>query len=242
MNLMACLTFFSYLILIFSCLFHFVYPSSLLLPPPLLYLLSPLPVLLTFLLSSFLYPSSLPSSIPPLLSPSFLPLLPTSLSLTTSFSLLSYLLLSHFPPPSPPPPLFSPPSSLISPLLPYLLSPLSSGDRPQHHIGLKKKVCPECSAPIARKCKKCPSCGKRFGVFTFGRRVCTICRRINLARMTRCFQCSHPLYNAPKATPDVFNGMYFLLTCVHACMCVILISGVWPYLKVCSYLRVCLPI
>ncbi len=70
----------------------------------------------------------------------------------------------------------------------------------------KKKVCPDCCTPIARKCKKCPSCGKGFGVFTFGRKLCPVCGRTNKARMTECFQCGHPLSNAPKAVPKVYNG------------------------------------
>ena len=71
---------------------------------------------------------------------------------------------------------------------------------------MKKKHCPQCFNPIARKCKKCPCCGKRFGVFTFGRRLCPSCGRINLARMANCFQCGHPMINAPKAVPKSYDG------------------------------------
>ena len=81
------------------------------------------------------------------------------------------------------------------------------------HVGLKKKMCPDCSTSIARKCKKCPSCGKRFGVFTFGRRLCPMCGRINLSRMTHCFQCAHPLVNAPKAVPEIYNCKCSYKTC-----------------------------
>ena len=72
----------------------------------------------------------------------------------------------------------------------------SSGKNPQ-----KKKFCPDCGTQIARKCKKCPTCGKRFGVFTFGRKLCPGCGRVNLARMTACYECGHSMQFAQKALP-----------------------------------------
>ena len=55
---------------------------------------------------------------------------------------------------------------------------------------------------IARKSKKCYACGKRFGVFTFGRKLCPSCGRCNLARMTACFGCGFSLSEALKAVPE----------------------------------------
>lgn len=71
----------------------------------------------------------------------------------------------------------------------------------------RKKPCPHCGVSMLCKSKKCRNCGKLFGVFTFGRRVCTMCGHINLARMTVCFRCSHPLDKAPSAHPKDVIGI-----------------------------------
>ena len=67
----------------------------------------------------------------------------------------------------------------------------------------KKKPCPNCGYNMLRKSKKCVNCGKPFGVFTFGRRQCTYCDHINLARMSACFKCGQSLDKAPTAIPKV---------------------------------------
>lgn len=65
----------------------------------------------------------------------------------------------------------------------------------------KKKPCPQCGTNILKKCKKCPLCGKTFGLFAFGRRQCTSCGRVNLAKYTNCNKCGANLQNAPIALP-----------------------------------------
>ena len=67
----------------------------------------------------------------------------------------------------------------------------------------KKKPCPNCGYHMLRKSKKCVSCGKPFGVFTFGRRQCISCGHINLARMSACFKCGQSLEKAPTAVPKI---------------------------------------
>ena len=117
----------------------------------------------------------------------------------------------------------------------------SSSEKFRNQAKIKKKFCPDCGNPIARKCKKCPSCGKRFGVFTFGRRLCPSCGRINLARMSNCFQCGYPLLNAPKAIPKVSNsskGFFphslFVLFC-FVCFCLFVCLFVWFVLFICLF-------
>ena len=70
----------------------------------------------------------------------------------------------------------------------------------------RKKPCPSCGFSVARKSKKCHHCGKSFGVFTFGRRLCTRCNHINLARMHACFKCGLSLEKAPTAFPKDVEG------------------------------------
>eukprot|EP00731_Ephydatia_muelleri_P029058 Em0020g702a len=65
----------------------------------------------------------------------------------------------------------------------------------------KKKPCPQCGTNILKKCKKCPLCGKTFGLFAFGRRQCTSCGRVNLAKYSDCNKCGANLQNAPIALP-----------------------------------------
>ena len=70
----------------------------------------------------------------------------------------------------------------------------------------RKKPCPNCGYSVLRKSKKCAHCGKPFGVFTFGRRLCTYCGHINLARMSACFKCGQSLDKAPTAIPKDLEG------------------------------------
>ena len=80
----------------------------------------------------------------------------------------------------------------------------------------KKKPCPNCGQSVMRKSKKCPHCGKQFGVFTFGRRLCTMCKHINLARMTSCFKCGYSLEKAPDAVPkEVLEGTIVCTVCMY---------------------------
>ena len=44
-------------------------------------------------------------------------------------------------------------------------------------------------------------CLKTFGVFTFGRRQCVYCGRVNLARMPSCVDCGQSMNGAPIAMP-----------------------------------------
>lgn len=85
---------------------------------------------------------------------------------------------------------------LFSPSLPLSSSLLLRSRKPG-----KKKPCPHCGTPVLRKCKKCPVCSKTFGVFTFGRRQCVYCGRVNLARMPACVDCGESLHGAPIAMP-----------------------------------------
>ncbi|XP_019855613.1 PREDICTED: uncharacterized protein LOC100636670 [Amphimedon queenslandica] len=124
-------------------------------------------------------------------------------------------------PPPAPPLLITPSSSNDSPRQP---KPSSSGSNPNLAAGggaggsLRKKPCPHCGVSMLCKSKKCRNCGKLFGVFTFGRRICTMCGHINLARMAACFRCSHPLDRAPSAHPkDVINPKEYVDT-----------GGKWP--------------
>ena len=64
-----------------------------------------------------------------------------------------------------------------------------------------KKPCPHCGVQLGKKSKKCFSCGKMLGVYSFGRRQCMSCGRVNLARMTRCTTCGLSLQDAPIAVP-----------------------------------------
>lgn len=65
----------------------------------------------------------------------------------------------------------------------------------------KKKPCPFCGAQILKRSKKCNMCNKNFGVYTFGRKQCLFCSRVNLARMARCAECGQSLDKAPTAKP-----------------------------------------
>ena len=74
------------------------------------------------------------------------------------------------------------------------------------HVRPKKKTCPDCSTSITSKCKKCPSCGKMFGVFTFGRKLCSECGHNNSSSKTQCFHCARLLMNAPKTVPEIYHS------------------------------------
>ncbi len=74
---------------------------------------------------------------------------------------------------------------------------------------------------MLRKSKKCVNCGKPFGVFTFGRRQCTNCDHINLARMAVCFKCGQSLDKAPTAVPKITESK----TTMIKKMCQVATSG-----------------
>ena len=54
-------------------------------------------------------------------------------------------------------------------------------------------------------------------MFTFGRKLCPGCGRVNLARMTACYECGHSMQFAQKALPKgtLGDGECSCSSCPH---------------------------